>query len=271
MEEEQSYILGTDEGELRRLEFQHRVWSPETFELWQRAGIRPGHAVLDVGCGPGYASVDLAQLVGESGKVVAVDASRRFVAHLLQRARLLGLDNVEAQVSDVQALELPEATFDLAYARWVLCFVARPEEVVRRVARALKPGGAFAIHDYFNQQSETVAPRSPAIDRVFEAIGESWRTEGGDPDIGGRLPRILAEQGLRLREVRPSLRLGAPGSLEWQWIETVVLPYLPKMVELGVVSPTERDAFLVDWERRAADPHAFFCSPPVLGFIAVKE
>jgi tRNA A58 N-methylase Trm61 len=100
--EANEYVLGTDAAELQRLGFQHRVWSAPAFALWERAGVAQGKAVLDVGCGPGRAALDLARLVGPQGLVLAVDVSERFVAHLQAEAARLGLGQVETRVADTE-------------------------------------------------------------------------------------------------------------------------------------------------------------------------
>ncbi len=61
---DRDYVLGTHEKELARLGLQHRVWRPVVLDCWQKAGITVGKRVLDVGAGPGYATVDLAEIVG---------------------------------------------------------------------------------------------------------------------------------------------------------------------------------------------------------------
>jgi len=73
---ERDYVLGTHEEELARLGLQHRVWRPVALDCWQRAGITVGKRVLDVGAGPGYAAIDLAEIVGPKGEVVALERQR---------------------------------------------------------------------------------------------------------------------------------------------------------------------------------------------------
>jgi SAM-dependent methyltransferase len=60
--DEREYVLGTNDEELARLGFQHRVWGEQAFALWERAGFAPGQTILDAGCGPGFATLDLARL-----------------------------------------------------------------------------------------------------------------------------------------------------------------------------------------------------------------
>jgi SAM-dependent methyltransferase len=105
--DEREYVLGTDDAELLRLGLQHRLWSAQAFTCWERAGVTPGATVLDVGAGPGFGSIDLAQLVTPSGHVIAVDESERFLRHLAERARALGISHVETRTQDVQRLDVP--------------------------------------------------------------------------------------------------------------------------------------------------------------------
>src|ERR1041385_6858244 len=88
---EREYVLGTDLDELVRLGFQHQLWLAHAAAAWEQAGFRPGQRLLDVGCGPGYATFDLAHLGGRRGGVTAVDASARFIAHLKAGAAARGL------------------------------------------------------------------------------------------------------------------------------------------------------------------------------------
>ena len=270
MTEEREYLLGTDDDELARLGFQHQVWAGHAADAWERAGFARGQALLDVGCGPGYATLDLARLVGPGGRVHGVDVSARFVAQLRARAQALGVRNLTAETLDLAAADLPEAAFDGAYARWVLCFVADPGEVVRRVARSLKPGGAFVVQDYLKYAGVVVAPGDPAFDRVFAAMVASWRASGGDPDVGMRLPGLMRAAGLEVVHVEPRVRGGRPGTEVWQWPRTFFTNHLPVLVRGGFITRDDADAFDARWTERERDPAAFFSTPPQVTVIGVK-
>ncbi len=264
------YVLGTDDGELRRLGFQHRVWARELEDLWRLAQFGDGQRILDVGCGPGYASFDLATLVGPRGKVVAIDQSERFVQRISSEARRLALSNVEAHEADVQALDLPAASFDGAFARWVLCFVPDPDAVVAGVAKSLRPGGSFAVQDYFNYLGVTVGPKHEVFDRVVQATDRSWREMGGDPDIGGRLPGIFERHGLRVRAIEPVVRVARPGDSLWQWPESFFALFIPRLISMGLLTETDQEAFDSMWRERSADPTSTFFTPPVLNIVGEK-
>ncbi|HEX2204034.1 MAG TPA: methyltransferase domain-containing protein [Longimicrobium sp.] len=270
MAEENEYLLGTGDDELARLGFQHQVWSGEAARGWERAGFAPGHAILDVGCGPGYAAFDLARIVGARGRVHGVDVSERFVAHLRAEARARGAAHLTAEVGDVAAMELaPE--FDGAWARWVLCFVPDPAAVVRSVARALRPGGRFVVQDYLKYEGVVMAPEDPAFDRVWAAMVASWRASGGDAHVGAAVPSLMEAAGLEVVDVRPIVRGARPGTALWQWPRTFFTNFLPTLVAGGFVTAADAAAFDARWAERERDPGAFFSTPPMVEVVGVRR
>src|SRR2546426_12762513 len=104
MSREKDYVLGTHDDEIARLGLQHRVWRPRALDAWRRAGFTMGQTILDIGCGPGYATLDLAEIVGPAGRVVALDRSRRFLDVLEANRLQRGLENIS-----VVEMELDEA------------------------------------------------------------------------------------------------------------------------------------------------------------------
>ena len=92
---EKDYVLGTHDEELVRLGLQHRVWRPIVLDCWQRVSITVGKCVLDLGAGPGYAALDLADIVGPSGEVVALERSGNFVNAMRESFRRRGFSNVK--------------------------------------------------------------------------------------------------------------------------------------------------------------------------------
>ncbi len=267
---ESEYVLGTDATELARLEIQHRLWRPTATALWSRAGFSRGWRILDVGSGPGFAAFDLADCVGPQGRVHAVDESARFIAHLKHSAARRSLANVTAQVADVQNLPADVGPFDAAYARWVLCFTPRPRDAVASVARAVRPGGVFAIQDYFNYEALTLAPRTPIFDRVRGAIAKSWRDAGGDPDVVAHLPGWLNECGFRVHEIKAHSLAIRPTDEFWAWPNTFFASFLPRLVTSGHLKEAEWIDFQAEWGRRCADDASFFLTPTVFDVIAER-
>jgi SAM-dependent methyltransferase len=264
---EQEYVLGTQAAELQRLGYQHQVWSAPTAAAWEHARFAPGARLLDVGCGPGYATFDLAALVGPAGHVLGVDVSQRFVSHLNAETRRRGLAHVEARVQDLEQLALPEASIDGAFARWVLCFVRDPAEVVARVARALRPGGAFVVMDYCHYEGFALAPHAPASERVIAAVAESFRRAGGNPEVGRDVPGLMRRAGREVETLRPLVRLARPGTALWSWPWTFFENYLPGLVASGGLSAEDHAEFAREWAARSRDPDAFLLTPPMVEVI----
>jgi SAM-dependent methyltransferase len=270
MADAHEYVLGTHDAELTRLGLQHRLWSEQTFSCWYRCGIRTGSVVLDVGSGPGYTAFDLVPLVGPAGRVIAVDESERFIEYVRERAVTLGVKNIETSVQDVQELSVPAGSVDAAYARWVLCFVPRPEAVVAGVARALKPGGVFAVQDYIDWAALSLSPKSEAFLRVMPSVGKSWRVHGGDPQVGQRLPAIMAAAGLDVVETRPLQRIARPGDPLWDWPTSFFANFIPMLVEQGLVTKEDWRVFQEEWAERTRNPNAMFWTPSMVEIIARK-
>jgi SAM-dependent methyltransferase len=265
------YLLGSHDEELSRLGFQHRIWAQQAHSLWENAGFAYGDTILDLGCGPGFTTMDLAHLVGPNGKILAVDASEKFLKHLDEFARAHGLTNIEIIKSDVHELMLGESTVDGAYARWLMGFLKDPKSVVAMVAHAMRPGSAFAVTDYFNYRAFTFAPRSEALDRVVAAVEKAWAIRGGDLAIQGRMPGIMLACGLEVTEIRSNARIARPGSPLWNWPATFFHNFLPTLLDMGLITADDRNAFKKDWQERSNDPAAFLCIPPMYDVIGMKR
>jgi ubiquinone/menaquinone biosynthesis C-methylase UbiE len=105
---------------------------------------QPGQRVLDIGCGFGDTTMRIAELVGEQGEAVGVDAAPRFIEAAEEEAGRSGLANVRFLTADVQALRLEER-FDMAFSRFGTMFFANPVAALRNVREMLVPGGQLVM------------------------------------------------------------------------------------------------------------------------------
>jgi ubiquinone/menaquinone biosynthesis C-methylase UbiE len=104
-----------------------------------------GEHVLDIGCGFGDTTQEIAALVGPEGEAVGVDAAERFIETAREEAEQAGVANASFLVGDVQTMDLGEARYDLAFSRMGTMFFAGPVPAMRNVRRSLKPGGRLAM------------------------------------------------------------------------------------------------------------------------------
>jgi len=257
------YPLGTDPLELERLRFQHEVWGPVTSAFFDRLGVKPGMRVLDLGCGPGFVSLDLAQRVGPTGSVVALDEAKHWTEWLALKAKERGFANVKTITARIQDADLPAASFDLVFSRWVFSFLSDPSAVTKTLVRSLKPGGLLAIEDY-NHEGVSLFPESEGFRAVVRATRALYKTSGGDQFVMGRIPAIFAAAGLETVEIHPNVMCGGPESGVFRWGDVFFPRFSAVYEQKGLMTADERKAFLADWEARKQNPHALFYSPMVV-------
>jgi SAM-dependent methyltransferase len=110
-----------------------------------RLDARPGQRVLDIGCGSGPTTIDLARLVGPEGQAVGVDIAPALVTAARRRAEATGVTNAQFTVADVQSDDLGVTPFDAAFSQFGVMFFADPEMAFARIRSLLRPGGTFAF------------------------------------------------------------------------------------------------------------------------------
>ena len=130
--------------------------------------IRPGATVADIGSGTGYFTWRLAQQVGPQGKVYAVDVQQSMLDLTKAAVAEHKLRNVEYVLADDDNPRLPERSVDLVFVAYAYHEFGDPQAVMRRIARALKPGGRVVILEYAKESN--IAPASPLHKMSFEEI-----------------------------------------------------------------------------------------------------
>ncbi|MFD7290190.1 methyltransferase domain-containing protein [Streptomyces sp. NPDC059863] len=175
------YTHGHHESVLRS----HRWRTADNSAAYLLAELRPGQDLLDVGCGPGTITADLAGLVAP-GTVTAVDAAEDVLDRAREATATAGRDNVRFAVADVHALDFPDDSFDIVHAHQVLQHVGDPVQALSELRRVCRPGGIVAARDA-DYGSFTWFPDVPALDGWQELYRRVARANGGEPDAGRRL------------------------------------------------------------------------------------
>ena len=268
---EKDYVLGTHDAEIDRLGLQHQVWRRAALSLWERAGVSRGSVVIDAGAGPGFASLDLGEIVGKEGRVIALERSERFLNRLKEEASRRGLSQIHAIEGDLLGDIWPQGIADFIWCRWVLAFLSDPANIVAKMARALKPGGALMIQEYSDYRTWQFAPPAPEMDRFVDAVVATWRASGGEPDIGLELPRLLPKSGFSIEHVEAIQFAIRPRDFMWQWPARFVAVNATRQVELGSMTRAEADATVRVMEERSRDSGAVMLTPTVLQVIARKS
>lgn len=222
--------------------------------------LRPGIDLLDVGCGPGTLTVDLARRVAP-GRVVGIDRSAGVLDEARRHAAEAGV-GVAFEVGDVYALSHPDAAFDVVHAHQVLQHLTDPVAALREMRRVLRPGGLVAARDS-DYSCFSFAPRDPRLERwlaVYRAVARHNRAE---PDAGRFLKGWCRAAGFERIEASSSTWTFAdPESCHWWgglWAERCLhSAFGEQAVSYGLASGEELQAFAAAWRSWASHPDAFF-------------
>ncbi len=268
------YVLGTHNDEHARLGMQHSLWREFVLDAWKRAGICTGTRVVDVGAGPGFATMDLADIVGGTGHVTAVEISSKFAQEVKDQANVRGLNNVSVHIVDLMHEDIPLATagaeFDAAWCRWVCMFVPDVGALVRRVHNALRAGGVAVFHEYVHYETYGLQPPTPGIDSFTQAAMKSFSARGGNANIAGTLLKELRQHGFEIMSIKPIARAARPHEPLWQWPAGFIRTYLPRLIELGQVDNAFTANVLAELAHAEQDPQSIMLTPTVLEIIARK-
>lgn len=257
--------LQFDEKAMQHLEMTYR--SPEVVAqrhvLLQRIATRSGERALDIGCGPGFVTEELARAVGSAGAVHAMDTSESSV--MMTRRRCSEFANVQVQVADATQLPYADGQFDLAISTQVYEFVADVPRALSELCRVLRPGGRAAIIDT-DWQTILWHTSDPArMNRVLKA----WDEHLAHPD----LPRTLG----------PLLRTAGFSVLECKVIPYLDVAYRPENYSFHMtktvrgfvrgkhgITREEADAWAGEFQEVADAGAYFFCLNRFL-FLAEKR
>ncbi|MCB1734536.1 MAG: methyltransferase domain-containing protein [Gammaproteobacteria bacterium] len=191
-----SYAFGSfdeNQKELDRLKQQAAIATALERQLLSRAGLREGMDVLDMACGPGIVSCEIARMVG-NGRVTGVDLSPDLLKEAQAAADAAGLTNLRFQQANVYELDLGEAQFDFIYARFLFQHLEHPERAFEAALRTLKPGGILAILD-IDDDWLTLFPEPETFTSFTQRAAQAQQARGGDRHVGRKLGTLLARNG----------------------------------------------------------------------------
>ncbi|SFC42223.1 class I SAM-dependent methyltransferase [Streptomyces aidingensis] len=254
------YTHGHHESVLRS----HRRRTAENSAGYLLPRLRAGLSVLDVGCGPGTLTADLASLVAP-GPVTGLDAAAGVLDTARAEAAARGLDNLRFVTGDVSALDFPDASFDVVHAHQVLQHLADPVAALRELRRVCRPGGTVAVRDA-DYAAMHWYPASSGMDHWQRLYRRVARAAGGEPDAGRRLAAWARAAGFREITATASVWCFAtPEDRAWWsalWADrTVDSDYARLAVAGGHATPGELSAVAESWRVWGSDPDAWFAVP----------
>lgn len=242
----------------------HATRTVESSAAYLAPHLRPGQRVLDVGCGPGSITLDLARRVAP-GEVVGVDSSPAVVSQAraaAQGAEDAGEARLRFEVADAMALPFADDSFDVVHAHQVLQHVADPVGLLREMARVTRPGGLVAARDA-DYEAMTWAPAHPGLTRWLELYRAAARGTGAEPDAGRHLLGWCHEAGLTQASASASVWCFADDeSRHWwggQWQRRAVESgFHDEVVSQGLAGEGDIDLVVDGWRAWTESPDGWF-------------
>jgi SAM-dependent methyltransferase len=262
------YLLGDSRRESVRLQRQARLWDPTAHALFDRLKVRRGWRVLEIGPGQGSLHMELRRRV--RGPVDLIERSSAFVGALQRRCARDGFGQGSVWECDLVDAPLPRATYDMIFARWVFLFLPDVESQLRKLVAALKPGGRLAIEDYCRGTLRMV-PEPAEWDDFLQADLAFFASQGGDANIGARLPALYERVGLDVVDVTPTTKVGRPGSLEWDWMSTYFLGILARYGKFRPFTSARAESLRRHWLAAARRRTSLLISPTVVDVVGRKK
>ena len=250
-----TYSHGHHESVLRS----HRWRTAENSAAYLLPHLESGQSLLDVGCGPGNITLDLAARVAP-GPVVGIDAAADAIAAATEVND--APDRVTFAVGDVYAIDAPDATYDVVHAHQVLQHLSDPVGALREVRRVTRPGGVVAVRDGV-YASFAWAPDAPLLVRWNELYHDIATHNRAEPDAGRYLLGWAQQAGFTdIVASSSTWTFADPESRAWWggvWADRVVeSSFAQQAVEYGYSDRSELDAIAASWRTWAAQPDGWY-------------
>jgi SAM-dependent methyltransferase len=223
--------------------------------------LREDARILDVGCGPGTITADLARRV-PAGSVVGLDRSPEVIEEAGATARRAGVTNVELAVGDVYALDHPNDSFDVVHAHQVLQHLSDPVAALREMGRVCRPDGIVAVRDS-DYSAFTWWPVVPELDEWLDVYRTVARGNDAEPDAGRRLKSWALTAGLDVvTATAGTWCFSEPEDVAWWgdlWAERIVGSRLAEQArERGLAGSEDLARIAQGWRRWAGQADAWF-------------
>lgn len=265
-----SYALSTGTKGEQALAIQQKFMAENSYEQLRIAKLEPGMTVYDIGCGSGEMTIYLAQSVGETGCVYAVDASQEQLQLTKERIESLKLNNVRYILADIQTPSswISEKA-DIVYSRLILMHLQNPKDALKNMYALLKPYGMLSLQE---TTWSTICCSFPceAIDNYRDAVIALGKERGANYNLGEELPFICKGLGFKIvhqQDVQTKLKI----NIAKQLLLARVPELKSNLIEAKITTAKNFDSWIQVIENLSEKDDAMHINPANMMHILVEK
>jgi ubiquinone/menaquinone biosynthesis C-methylase UbiE len=256
------YVIRGGSAGYQRLQMLARQHHPGTVEVLRLAGLRPGLRCLDLGCGSGDVTFELARQAGPDGSATGLDMDPVKLGLARDEAAALGLANVTFREASIRDWHEP-AAYDLVYSRFLLQHLADPVAALAQMWAAVRPGGVLIAQDA-DFSGLFCEPQNEGFAFYVEQYQRALELNGGGPATPRQLYHRFLAAGIPDPQARVTQTMGTGPDGPTKLLALSTLDAITESVtSAGLATPEEVAAARADFAAFIADPHTLVADPRI--------
>lgn len=250
-----AYVLGNRNKEIQRLRLQAEFFEPFVTEALYKNGIKKGLTCADVGCGPGFVTRLLGDIVGNKGHVTGFDADPRYIKFCKRNNKQ---DNVSFVQENILEPKYDKQRFDIVYSRFMFVHLSDKKRALNSLKGLAKKGGIIIVQDLDHGTDSWLSyPKWECVEGLRRIFVKLIKNAGGDPYAGRKLYKLFSDSNLsdiKLDCYSPCIMTGKNNFAELGW--RIAESLRPKIIEQGLLDKDGFESLYLELKQLARDKHS---------------
>lgn len=264
-----NYVLGNNANEILRLKIQSSMFENVAKESLIKAGIKKGMICADIGCGPGYVTKMIGNMVGKNGKAVGIDISEDYIKYCKKN---LSRNNISFLCSDItKSKDIPDESFDITYSRFMFVHLNNKEKALGEIIRITKRNGTIIIQDLDHApDSWFTYPKRASAEKLRSIYVKLVKETGGDPFVGRKIYKMFVERGINatVECFSPCIIMKQKPYNELGW--RIAMSLKNQILEKGLMKKSEYNKMFNELKEMSHDQHSFVTYSRLFSIIGKK-
>lgn len=265
-----NYVLGATINEIKRLELQSSLFEPMAKDALKKAGIKNGSICADIGCGPGYVTRVISELVGKRGTVTGIDINENYIKYCKSNIKN---KNTSFTCHDITIDNNSfSEKFDITYSRFMFVHLADKTSALKSILQMTKRGGTIIIQELDHAPDSWLShPKQKSVDALRHAYVTLVKKAGGDPFAGRKLYKMFVENNMSadVECYSPCLVMRQRPHNELGW--RIAQSLKNQIIENGLMNLTEYQKMFDDLKNMSKDQNSFVIYSRLFSVIGKKK